>query len=81
MTDDKIKEIYLYALFAKASGQNNIPVYIYPFKMTNKNLEAFNKKFPQWADFWKNLRSGYDKFEKERKELIFSVDKTGDYLF
>ena len=35
MTDDKIKEIYLYAIFARNNGQNDIPVYIFPFRMTD----------------------------------------------
>jgi murein L,D-transpeptidase YafK len=33
MTDDKIKEIYLYALHARNNGQKNIPVYIFPFAL------------------------------------------------
>ncbi|VBB47272.1 conserved exported hypothetical protein [uncultured Paludibacter sp.] len=81
MTDDKIKEIYLYALFAKASGQNKIPVYIFPFRMINENLKKYQQSYPQWKDFWNNLKKGYDIFQKEKKELKFSVDKQGNYIF
>lgn len=80
MTDDKIKEIYLYALYAKDCGQLKIPVYIFPFRMTSENMTT-NKIYPQWADFWNNLKIGYDKFEKEKKELKISVDKKGNYTF
>ena len=81
MTDDKIKEIYLYALFAKASGQSSIPVHIFPFRMTDGNLNKYRKNYPQWAYFWQNLKTGYDKFEKEKKELKPAVDKNGKYVF
>lgn len=81
MTDDKIKEIYLYAIYAKDCGQLKIPVYIFPFRMSEENITSNLKKYSQWTDFWNNLKIGYDKFEKERKELKISVDKKGNYRF
>lgn len=81
MTDDKIKEIYLYAVYAKSCGQSKIPVYIFPFKMTNENLNTYKNKYSEWTNFWNNLKSGYDKFEKEKTELRVSIDKNGNYLF
>jgi len=84
MTDDKIKEIYLYALKAKQSGQNQIPVYIFPFKMTDENmkqLSAIHKENPTLLNFWKNIRTGYNKFEAEHVELKVKVDEKGDYSF
>ena len=81
MTDDKIKEIYLYAVYARNCGQSKIPIYIFPFKMKNENLNTYQKIYPEWTSFWNNLKSGYDKFEKERKELKISIDKNGNYIF
>ena len=84
MTDDKIKEIYLYAVHAKNNGQNKIPVYIFPFKMNDKNLALHNAKYgsePGLESFWKNLKVGYDKLEKEKKELAINIAKNGDYQF
>jgi len=81
MTDDKIKEIYLYALYSKNCGQLKIPVYIFPFKMSEENQEICVKKYPQWTEFWKNLKQGYDIFEKERRALKISVDKKGNYTY
>ena len=84
MTDEKIKEIYLYAVFARNNGQNNIPVYIFPFRMTNinfqiyKNMNITNKEL---IDFWENLKIGYDKFVSEKKALNETVDKSGNYKF
>ena len=38
ITDDKIKELYLYAVEAKNCGQDHIPVHIFPTKLTDDNL-------------------------------------------
>ena len=84
MTDDKIKEIYLYAINAKNNGQERIPVYIFPFRMTKEKFEEYaakNGDNTALIDFWTNIKSGYDKFEKEKRELKVSVSSTGDYIF
>lgn len=83
MTDDKIKEIYLYAINAKNNGQQRIPFYIYPFRMTEQKFIEYKKKYSnktELIDFWTNIKLGYDKFEKEKTELIISISKTGDYI-
>ena len=84
MTDDKIKEIYLYAVFARNNGQLKIPVYIFPFEMTHSNFEKYTSQHTdnkELIDFWTNLKKGFDKFEKEKKELNISVDSKGNYIY
>jgi murein L,D-transpeptidase YafK len=84
MSDDKIKEIYLYALFAKNAGQTDIPVYIFPFKMSEKNTSKFTKKYAEdkkLLAFWQNLKVGYDKFSDTKEGLKFRAEKEGLYLF
>lgn len=83
MTNDKIKEIYLYAIHAKNNGQEKIPVYIFPFRMTEQKFNDYKRKNSnntELIDFWTNIRLGYDLFEKEMQELEVSVSKTGDYI-
>ena len=74
MTDDLMKEIYLYALWAKDSGQQNIPVYIFPFEMTEENMLIYK---PQVNDdtfsFWQNIQQGYLLFQESKKEVTFEV--------
>ncbi|NGM73556.1 L,D-transpeptidase family protein [Sphingobacterium sp. SGL-16] len=74
MTDDLMKEIYLYALWAKDSGQQNIPVYIFPFEMTEENMLIYK---PQVNDdtfsFWQNIQQGYQLFQESKKEVTFEV--------
>ena len=84
MTDDKIKEIYLYAISARQNGQSKIPVYIFPFKMTDQNFNAFSTKYKSNSSlikFWSNLKTGFDKLEAEKRELKYSISGSGDYLF
>ncbi|MDR0682474.1 MAG: L,D-transpeptidase family protein [Dysgonamonadaceae bacterium] len=84
MTDNVIKEIYLYAVLARNNGQSKIPVYIFPFRMTDVNFNAYQQKYKaneELIAFWTNLKTGYDKFEKEKRTLNVSVNKNGDYVF
>lgn len=84
MTDPRIKEIYLYAVNARNNGQEKIPVYIFPFKMTEEKMKLHNKMNAENTSkmaFWNNLKSGYDKFTSEHKELEITTAKNGDYQF
>jgi len=83
MTDDCIKEIYLYAVHAKNNGQNKIPVYIFPFRLNdilfNEVKSIYNNT--EMINFWANLKEGHDLFEKEHKELKIKVNSNGDYVY
>lgn len=84
MTTDKIKEIYMYAVHAKNNGQNNIPVYIFPYRMTKENNQLYFSKYMKNQDlinFWMNLKDGFDAFEENNKALVYKIQKDGSYLF
>jgi murein L,D-transpeptidase YafK len=84
ITDDKIKELYLFAVFAKNNGQSEIPVYIFPFRMTDQNFSDYCKKYvndKELTEFWSTLKTGYDKFETEKTALKIKVDAHGDYTW
>lgn len=61
MTDFRMDEIYALVESAIISGQQQVPVQIFPFKMTTANMAIH--KDSKWIDFWKNLKEGYDFFE------------------
>ncbi len=84
MTDDKIKEIYIMAEFAKRAGQSKIPVHIFPFEMTKEHIVNhgnITKKYDSYLDFWENLKGGYDYFEANRNVLNVKVDSQGKYIW
>jgi murein L,D-transpeptidase YafK len=84
MNDNKIQEIYLYALFARNSGQIHIPVYSFPFRMTETNFSRHarrHRRDPGLIAFWKNLQDGFARFADSQNALTVSVDDDGDYRF
>jgi murein L,D-transpeptidase YafK len=62
MTDAQIAEIWQLVTAALASGQKRFQVQVYPFRMTDAAL-AEHGNDPN-ADFWRNLKTGNDLFEK-----------------
>ena len=80
MTDASIEEIYALVDAAFRGGQPFVRVHIFPFHMDAANLEA--QASSPWADFWKNLKEGYDWFERcgrppnvevEEKRYVFNA--------
>ncbi|MCW8997434.1 MAG: murein L,D-transpeptidase [Kangiellaceae bacterium] len=61
MTDPYIEQIYTLMHQAFEQGQPFIRVHIFPFKMTEQNLNRY--KNHKWHNFWLNLKQGYDWFE------------------
>ena len=84
MTDDKIKEIYLYAVHARNNGQSKIPVYIFPYRMSEEIHAEFKLKYDDQKEliqFWDNLKEGFDTFKETNKELTVKINSDGTYLF
>ncbi|MGX9725911.1 MAG: L,D-transpeptidase family protein [Candidatus Electronema sp. VV] len=72
MGNMQIEEIYLLAYQAFLQGQKDFGVHVFPFRMTQENLDK-NRQSP-WADFWKNLKEGYDAFEQNRQVPLITAD-------
>jgi murein L,D-transpeptidase YafK len=60
MTDTGIDDIYRVVEAALATG--DVPIHIFPFRMTKSNLAAHADN--QWIGFWRNLAAGDRLFEK-----------------
>jgi murein L,D-transpeptidase YafK len=74
LTNDKIKELYLLVIEAKEEGRN-IPIHIFPTKNFEENLEEDSEHF----SFWKNLKTGFDFFEKNKRLPFIEVNADGSY--
>lgn len=84
ITDDKIKELYLYAVFARNGGQSTIPVYIFPFSMNDANMNTFARRYaadPSLVAFWRNLKQGFDLFMTNKIPLAVAPDTNGHYIY
>ncbi len=64
MTDALIEEIYALAREAFKGGQKAFQVQAFPFRMNRKNMRRHRKS--RWYAFWRNLKEGYDEFERTR---------------
>ena len=71
ITDAGIEEVYLLAVAARASGQQVIPIHIFPFPLTNSEL-AKHRSSPH-AAFWRGLQSGYAWFEQHHTMADLAV--------
>ena len=71
MTDGGIDEIFQFVTGALVFGQAGVQVSIYPFRMTDANMQRH--KFSTYSEFWKQLKPGYDYFEQTHKPPTVSV--------
>lgn len=71
MTNPVIAEIYALTYEALRAGQSHVPTHVFPFRMTEENLTKHRSN--PWAEFWANLKEGYDSFERTRRPPRISV--------
>lgn len=70
MTDPVIEEIYLIIEAALKAGQHNIAVHSFPFRMTDGRIATGPAEH---RDFWRNLKQGWDLFEKAHVPPTWTV--------
>jgi len=71
MTNAVALEVHKLATTALEAGQSNIPIHVFPFRMTEENFAKYPA--PQWQGFWRNLKEGYDLFERTHRPPRVSV--------
>ena len=79
MTDAGIDQIYPIVAAALRDGVHEVPVHIFPFRMTEQAIAGENappsallsflgqgkaRPHRDWSGFWRNLKEGYDLFER-----------------
>ncbi len=80
MTDPVIEQIYLVVEEALHHGQSKVPIHIFPFRMTEERMTRAETEQSPWVPFWRNLREGFLRFERDRVPPAVNVD--GDhYVF
>jgi murein L,D-transpeptidase YafK len=82
MTDDKIKEIYILTVEARNAGQTEIPVHIFPTKLTDSNMIILQKwaKSPDFISYWKAIKNDQE-IDSERFVNFWKNLKEGfDYF-
>lgn len=77
MTDPRIEQIYTLVEAALRKGQRSVPVHIFPFRMTEENLQRHAAS--EFSEFWKELKPGYERFETSQVVPKVTV-KRGRYV-
>jgi len=77
MTNRRIQQIYALAEDALRGGQKAFPIHIFPFRMTDKAMTRHASS--RWFDFWRDLKKGYDAFERRKVPPRVTVRK-GRYV-
>jgi murein L,D-transpeptidase YafK len=82
--DPQIEELYILAANAKSSGQDFIPVHIFPVRFTNaKSMDYLSRTTKDDQDlqrFAVKLKEVFDYFEKEKKLPLISINPKGEYI-
>ncbi len=82
--DSQIEEVYLMASYAKNSGEDFIPVHIFPIRYNNpksaEQLRKITKDDKDYLSFSENIKSVYDYFEQYKRLPIISVNSKGEYV-
>ena len=62
MTDPVNNELNKLVLRSLNAAQAYVHIHVFPFRMTKENFNRYD--IPEWRDFWRNLKEGYDLFER-----------------
>lgn len=83
ITDEWIKELYVFCVEARNSGQLDIPVHLFPARLTDENYSLLKRQYNDDAliNFWKQLKIGYDLFEVNNRLPRTVISPLGEYFF
>ena len=80
ITDEQIKELYIFCVEAKDQGQSTIPVTIFPSELQGVHYDKLMQEYDSDQDklnLWTDLKSAYDYFEEHEKLPNVSFLKNG----
>ncbi|MHA1525046.1 MAG: L,D-transpeptidase family protein [Alphaproteobacteria bacterium] len=72
MTNAQIEEIYGLARDTFNGGQTTFNVHAFPFRMTDEKMARYQGH--EWFEFWRNIKQGYDYFERTRRVPQVTVE-------
>lgn len=84
ITNQQIEELYILATHAKNSGQDFIPVHIFPVHFKNTKsveyLTKFLKDYPEYTGLTNEMKLAYQYFDKTKQLPLVMVNKKGNYV-
>lgn len=84
ITDLPIEELYILASYARAAGQDFIPVHVFPVKFDEKAsrdyLQRITRNNSVYNKFTLNLKEAFDYFETNKQLPVIMVGQSGQYI-
>lgn len=80
ITDNLIKELYIFCVEARNNGQVKIPVSIFPSKLTDTEFKRLTNNYNSDVDkigLWTDLKKGFDIFNKTNQLPTIGFLNTG----
>jgi len=80
MTDDRIKELFVYCVEAFNSGQDEIGITIFPTKLNDKKYAELTTRYSKDKDkisLWADLKKSYDLFDSTKVQPTIKFLKDG----
>jgi murein L,D-transpeptidase YafK len=83
VTNKNIQELYVLAVEAKNNGQKNIPVHIYPCRLSDENYKSIlqTERNTITRKFWGNLKTGYTLFNQNHIIPQVGINVFGQYIY
>lgn len=82
--DELIQELYILAVEAIDAGYTEVPVHIFPFRMTEKNFEKikgeYPKKYAAYEPLWRSMQPAFQAFENYYLVPEIHIDDRGQYV-
>jgi murein L,D-transpeptidase YafK len=82
ITDDKIKELYIYCVEAYNSGQEEIALTIFPAHLSETKYTSLATRYTKDKDktsLWADLKRGYDVFNQSKNPPIVKYKPDGTH--
>ncbi len=82
ITDDKIKELFVYCIEAYNAGQQKIELTIYPARLTDNKYSRLKSEYSRNKDkinLWADLKKSYDLFEQTKVPPVVRFLKDGTH--
>jgi murein L,D-transpeptidase YafK len=84
VTNEQIEELYVITSYAKANGEEFIPVHVFPIKYNQKKsvdyLKTSAKNNPSIEKFALQLKTAFDRFEETKQLPVYMINKKGEYV-
>ena len=84
INDRPIEELYVLTTWARANGQDFIPVHVFPVKYDEKNsmnyLSGITKDNAALRNFEASLKEAFDYFKEKKQIPAILINKKGEYI-